>query len=148
MTTRCDCKTLKGKRCSRKGIYDGFCYQHKKCERPNIKVQKSPLKNRITELIIKSNKHRTHYEDDVLVKNIKKSLKGTDSTLSSFSFGQHIGKSGKTEMGDNAAFFFVDSEPKAIEIIKRLIPVYTSRFNKKNAVVYENAPWILYYQMD
>jgi hypothetical protein len=44
-TSQCKCKTLKGIRCSRKGKYDGFCYQHKKCENPiKKKTKASPKK--------------------------------------------------------------------------------------------------------
>src|SRR5579863_4385844 len=35
---RCKCVTLKGSQCSRTGKYDGFCFQHKDC---NKIVQKS-----------------------------------------------------------------------------------------------------------
>lgn len=29
---RCQCKTAKGKLCSRSAVYDGFCWQHKECK--------------------------------------------------------------------------------------------------------------------
>ena len=41
--TRCECKTLTGKRCSRAARYDSYCWQHKKCKNI-VKHAEIPLK--------------------------------------------------------------------------------------------------------